>query len=105
MPSDGELATERTGSVPEGATVIPVPELPAPERSLVRTAIEEGVVRVCMDHGGERADALRSVADRVTAANTYLAADGHRYAVWLRITDLVYAGTASPPEGDADPCC
>jgi len=58
-----------------------------------------------MDGGGERADALRSIADRVTPESAYLAYGGDRYALWVRITDVVHAGTAEPPEGDVDPCC
>lgn len=105
MPNDGEVAAEPAESVPGGATVLVHADLPAAEQSLLRTAVEEGVARACMDGGSERADALRSVADRVSVESSYLAYDGDRYALWVRVTDVVHAGTADPPEGDADPCC
>ena len=41
----------------------------------------------------------------IAAESADLAYGGDRYALWVRITDVVHAGTAEPPEGDVDPCC
>lgn len=105
IPADGELATEPVGSTPPDATVVEFVSLPDPERALVRTAVEEGVVRTCMTRSGGRADALRSFADRSTVPSTYLAYDGARYGLWLRIEDTLRASTADSPPDGADPCC
>ncbi|MFB6130008.1 MAG: hypothetical protein ABEJ28_04200 [Salinigranum sp.] len=105
MPNDGEVATDPVDAVPEDATTIDLATLPDPERSLLRTAVEDGVARVCTTDGGDRADALRSFADRVSPESSYLAAGGDHYGLWVRIEDMVFAGTADPPEGDGNPCC
>ena len=105
MPHDGEIAVERVDTVPEQATIIDFSALPDAEQSLLRTAIKESVVRVCLDDSGEQADALRSFANRIDGASAYLAYESNRYALWVRVEDMVVAGTASPPEGDEDPCC
>lgn len=106
MPHDGEIAVERTDTVPEQATIISFSELPEAEQSLLRTAIEEGVVRACMDDSGENADALQSFANRMNGESSYLAHESDHYALWVRVEDMVFAaGTASAPESDANPCC
>lgn len=68
------------------------------------TAVDTGVVRACMSRETDRSAALNSFADRLDP-ETYLADGEERYGLWVRITDVVYAGTADPPEGDANPCC
>lgn len=105
MPHDGEIAVEHVDAVPEQATTIDFSELPDAEQSLLRTAIKEGVARACMDDSGQEADALRSFANRTNGESSYLAHGSDRYALWVRVTDVVYGGTASPPESGDDPCC
>lgn len=104
MPHDGEIAVERTDSVPDQSAIIQFSELPGTEQSILRTAVKEGVVRACMDGGGERADALQSFANRMTAEPSYLAYESDHYALWVRVEDMIYGGTASPSESDEVPC-
>lgn len=105
QPHDGEIAVDPVDSVPGNGSVVSISDLPDDERSLLRTAISEGVVRACMDaDGGERADALRSFAGR-TGRETYLGDGSDRYALWVRVTDIVHATTADPPSDDGNPCC
>ncbi|WP_158057757.1 fimbrial protein [Halorussus halophilus] len=105
MPHDGVLATETANSVPEEATSIEFSQLPAQEQSLVRTAVEEGVARACMRDDTESTEALSSFADRVTPESSSLRYEGEYYLLYVRIEDMVFAGSADPPEGDANPCC
>ena len=105
MPHDGEVAVEPADSVPAGATVIELGDLPRRERALLRTAIEDGVARACMNEDGPRSGALRSFADRLTAGSSYLGFRAERYGLWVRIEDTVRAGTADPPPAGSDPCC
>lgn len=106
MPNDGELAVGPAGSIPQDATVVAFSDLPSAERSLVETAVREGVARACMGEETERTEALRSFGDRMDGGmSTYLDYDGDRYGLWVRITDVVYSNTADPPADDADPCC
>jgi len=104
MPSDGVVATEPAGSVPEEATVVALADLPDDERSLVSGAVDTGVARACMSRETDRSAALGSFANRLDV-ESYLADCEERYGLWVRTSDVVYAGTADAPEGDADPCC
>jgi len=105
MPRDGELAVTPVDAVPDEATVIPFSELSDAERSLLETAVEDGPVRACMSDEHGRADALQSFSNRVGEPSSYLRYRGQYYGLWVRITDVVSAGTADPPGTDADPCC
>ncbi len=78
-------------------------ELPDDERSLLRTAIEEDGVAVCLDDG-TRAGVLRSFADRVSA-DTHLGTDAETHGLWVRLTDVVGASTAASPSVADRPCC
>lgn len=105
QPHDGEIAVDPVDSVPGDGSVVELADLPEAERSLLRMAISEGVVRACMDGDGEkRADALRSFAGR-TGRETHLGDGSDRYALWVRVTDIVHATTADPPSDDGNPCC
>lgn len=105
MPNDGEVAVGPVESIPADATVIEFSSLPKAERSLLRTAIEDGVARACMSDESESAEALRSFASRTSVESSYLSHEGDYYGLWVRITDVVSASTADPPEGDENPCC
>jgi len=104
MPHDGVVAASPVGSVPDDADVVALANLPSAERALVRQAIDGGAVRACMDDETERTRAMESFADRV-AVESYLADGDDDYALWVRLTDVVYAGTADSPDGNPDPCC
>ncbi len=105
MPHDGAIAVERTDSVPERATIIRFSQLPASEQSILRTGVEDGVVRACLDDEDEATSAMWSFSNRLAGDESYLAYRDDHYALWARMTDQVYGGSASPPETDADPCC
>lgn len=107
MPHDGEIATDPPTTPPEGATLVDFSALPPVEQSLARTAVEEGIVRVCLSDDTDRAAALESFSNRVTIESSYLAYDGAHYPLWVRTTDTVNAGTASAETGgdDENPCC
>ena len=100
MPQDGEVATERVESVPAGAATVEFSALPEAERTLLRTAVEGGRVRVCVAEESVRADALRSFANRLETPSSYLRYEERRYGLWVRVTDVVYADTASPPAAE-----
>jgi hypothetical protein len=104
MPSDGVIATEPVGSVPDEGTVLALAELPDDEQSLVATAVDTGIVRACMSRETDRSAALGSFATRLDP-EAHLAAGEQRYGLWVRTSDVVYASTADAPAGDADPCC
>ena len=74
-------------------------ELPRAERQIARTAVEEGLYHACP----ELPEALRPFADRFDGPDAYLGYRGTTYALWIRITDVVFVSTASPPE--EDPSC
>lgn len=105
LPNDGVVATDRTGSVPADATVVEFAKLPPAEQSLLREAVEDGAVRVCMTDQGDRAAAIRSFGERLPVDSSYLTVEGDQYALYVRVEDVVYASTADPPEGDENPCC
>lgn len=105
MPHDGVIATDPVKSVSEDATIIEFPDLPISEQSLLREAVENGVARACLRDENERADTLYSFSNRVSGESTYLRYEGDYYGLWVRTTDVVSAGSASPPDGDANPCC
>ncbi|WP_324760231.1 hypothetical protein [Haloarcula montana] len=104
MPHDAAIAVTSVGSVPYGAPLLDAADLPDRERDLLRTAIDDGVVRACMRDETDRTGAFSAFADRVDQ-ETYLAAGPDRYALWVRITDQVFAATGDSPAGDASPCC
>lgn len=74
--------------------------LPKSEQRIVRTAVEDEFYHACP----ELPDAVHSFADRFEDPETaYLTYRDTTYALWIRITDLVWTTTASPPE--EDPSC
>ncbi|MWG33610.1 hypothetical protein [Halomarina oriensis] len=106
MPHDGEIAVERTDTVPEQATIIQFSELPDAEQSILQTAVEDGVVRACLDDDDEKTSAMRSFSNRMKGEETYLVYNTNHYALGVRMADEVYgSGTAPLPESDVDPCC
>jgi hypothetical protein len=70
-------------------------DLTEPEQQLVEKALDGGY-RTC-DEVPEAANAL---ADRIRTPNTYLRYRGDVKGLWLAITDMVFAGTTDPPDGD-----
>ena len=93
MPKDAVVRAERA-SAPDGPATVSLGDLPAEERTIVRTAIEEGLSHACPD----LPESVRSFAGRLDSEEPSLGYDGERYGLWVRIEDLVYADTASPPE-------
>ncbi|MFB6105891.1 MAG: hypothetical protein ABEJ70_02865 [Halobacteriaceae archaeon] len=105
MPQDGELAVEPADSAPDDAHVVVFDTLSSRERALADEAIGAGAVRLCVRDETERTRALHDFADRMETPETYLRRDGTTYGLWVRITDVVYAGAADSPPGDGNPCC
>jgi hypothetical protein len=104
MPQDAAIAVTPVDSLPDDAETVAMADLSDSERDLLRTAIEEGVVRACMRDDTDRTETFRDFAGRV-GVETYLADGTDRYGLWVRITDQIFAGTGDSPEGDASPCC
>ncbi len=78
----------------EDTPALRVSDLPEKERSIARTAIEDGVYHACPELPPE----LRSLAGRFDGPDdAYLRYDGRTYGLWIRIEDTVWAGTADPP--------
>jgi len=75
-------------------------ELSQAEQQIIRTAVEEGFYHACPD----LPEAVWTLAEHVERADyAYLAYQGTRYSLWIRIQDQVFATTASAPEND--PSC
>ncbi|WP_147435893.1 hypothetical protein [Haloarcula sp. Atlit-47R] len=68
------------------------------EQEIVQKAVEEEFYHACP----ELPDAIHSFANRFEDS-AYLRYQDTTYALWIRITDMVFASTASPPEND--PSC
>lgn len=69
--------------------------LPEREQAIVRTAVEDAFYHA----GPEPPDAVRSLGNRLEEPDTaYLTYQNTTYALWIRITDIVLAATASSPE-------
>lgn len=84
----------------ESPTDVVYADLPPAEQRIVRTAVEEGMYHACP----ELPSVVRSFADRIDEpGESYLTYQGETYGMWVRITDLIYATTASPPENE--PSC
>ncbi|QPV64209.1 hypothetical protein I7X12_06180 [Halosimplex litoreum] len=97
MPDDAVVRAE-PASRPQDDTAVRYEALPESEQEIVQTAIEEGLYHACP----ELPDAIHSFADRF-GESAYLRYRDTTYALWIRITDMVFATSASPPE--KDPSC
>lgn len=99
MPNDAVVrAVPAPGSTTHAS--VRYSALPESERRIVRTAVEDGFYHACP----ELPDAVHSFADRFEDPETaHLRYRDTTYALWIRITDLVWTTTASPPE--EDPSC
>ena len=75
--------------------VIRYDDLSAAEQALVEKALDDGH-RTCE----EVPDAADALADRIETPNTYLRYRGDVKGLWLAITDMVFADTTQPPDGD-----
>ena len=98
MPHDAVVRAVRDSQSEREASVS-YDELPRAERQIARTAVEEGLYHACP----ELPEALRSFTDRFDGPDAYLGHRGTTYALWIRITDMVFVSTASPPE--EEPSC
>lgn len=79
----------------ESEQVLRYGDLSTPEQTLVRKGLDGGY-RTCEDVP----DAANDLTERIDAENVYLDRRGERYGLWLTITDLVYASTTDPPDGE-----
>ncbi|MFC6974935.1 hypothetical protein ACFQL1_09985 [Halomicroarcula sp. GCM10025709] len=104
LPHDAALAVTPVDSVPDDADTVALADFAEREREMLRTAIDEGVVRACMREETDRTAALDGIADAV-GVDTYLTDGSDAYGLWVRITDQVFAASGDPPEDDASPCC
>lgn len=96
MSDDAVVTAEAKPASPDTIDVF-YDELPPDEQAIVRTAVHEDFYHACP----ELPHAVQSFADRVgDGGDTYLEYQAQTYGLWVRITDLVYAATASPPEKD-----
>ena len=98
MPHDAVVRAVRN-SRSEREPSVSYDGLPRAERQIARTAVEEELYHACP----ELPAALRSFADRFDGPDAYLAYRGTAYALWIRIADVVFVSTASPPE--EEPSC
>lgn len=99
MPKDAIVRAVQE-SPPEDVALVSYDELPQDEQEIARTAIEEEFYHACPELPG----AVRSFGERFEGPdNAYLEFQGRSYALWIRIEDVIRAGTASPPEND--PSC
>ncbi len=74
--------------------------LPEPQQAIARTAVEDGLYHACPD----LPEAVNAFANQFDGVDTaYLAYQGTTYGLWIRVTDQVFAMTASPP--DTEPSC
>lgn len=96
MPEDATVAVEPLAAAPDDGHRIAFAELTEPEQALLSQAIADGSVRLCPTDGSERADALSRFGDRVQQ-ESYLVRDGDPYGLWVRVQDVILAGTAEPP--------
>lgn len=97
MPDDAVVRAE-PASQSHDDTVIQYDTLPEDEQEITQTALEEEFYHACP----ELPDAIHSFANRF-GDPAYLGYQGTTQALWVRVTDQVYATTASPP--DNDPSC
>lgn len=89
--SDTQASTEET---------VQYRDLPEDEQNVAETAVNEEFYHVCP----EIPDAVQSFANRFDDPDSaYLTYQDSVYALWIRITDVVLASTASSP--DANPSC
>ncbi|GGL60581.1 hypothetical protein GCM10009039_18550 [Halocalculus aciditolerans] len=94
MPHDAVVATEPTSepdTSTDGVTVVHYADLPADERAIVDDALEDGVHHTC-----GIPPALHDFADRVSQKSS-LERNGDYYGLWVRISDVIHAHTAAPP--------
>jgi len=99
MPKDAVVRAMQE-SPPVNATLVSADTLPQPEQQIAQTAVEKGFYHACP----ELPDVLHSFSNRFDQPNNaYLEYNGADYALWIRISDTVVAGTASPPE--SQPSC
>lgn len=106
MSHDGTIAVDSTESVPGDATVVQFSQLSKSEQELLRAAIENGAVQICVDDEGERADAIYAFGNRTTGNESYLSYKGKYYGLYVAITDQTYVATAEDIDlPDGNPCC
>ncbi len=106
MPHDATIAVDRMESIPEDAIMVQFSQLPEPEQKLLRTAIEEDAVQVCMDDEGERTEAVYSFENRVAGNQSYLSYENEYYGLFVGITDESSVMTADEIDfPDGNPCC
>lgn len=99
MPKDAVVTTVQASQANSDGPV-QYRILPGAEKAIAQTAVSEGIYHACP----EIPDAIRSFASRFDDLNAaYLAYQGTTYGLYIRITDQVYAATASSPE--RNPSC
>jgi hypothetical protein len=93
--TDGDAVVRaQPSSAFDTSTPVVFDDLPAEERAIVRTAVDDGFYHACPELPG----AVRSFAGRLDSEAPSLEYDGDRYGLYVRVEDLVYADTADPPE-------
>jgi hypothetical protein len=99
MPADAVVRAV-PASHPVTDTTVEYRDLPDPERAIAGTAVEDEFYHACP----ELPEAVRSFASRFDDHDeAYLTYRASTYALWIRITDIVHADTASPPR--TNPSC
>jgi len=96
MPEDATVAVEPLDSAPADGHRIAFADLTDPERALLAEAIDDGPVRLCPTDDSGRADALSRLSDRLQS-ESYLDREGKLYGLWVRVQDVILAGTADTP--------
>lgn len=95
MAHDAVLRTVETAGS-QRSVAVHYEDLPSTEQEILRDAVEDGLYHACPDLPA----AIRSLAGRFDGTDSLLGYRDAVYAVWLRITDIVYVSSAGPPESD-----
>ncbi len=99
-PAATETATDTPATVGDDSPerdqqVIAYTDLADHEKQLVEKGLDGGHI-TCEDVP----ESANDFSDRLETQYVYLEYEGDRYGVYLAITDVVYASTTDPPEGD-----
>ena len=90
---DAVVRTEQK-SPPADAVIVEFNELPDEEQAIIQTAIDEKFYHACPPPP----EAVHSFASRVNSGDPYLTHQNTQYGLWVRISDQVYATSASSPD-------
>lgn len=93
LPEDAVIKAERK-SAEDGTIDVVYDELPAEEKEIALTAVEEQFYHTCP----EIPQPVYSFARRFGGDEAFLEYQGTTYGLWIQIQDMVYGMTASSPE-------